>query len=105
MTLTSQSMTSDLGGLATTFGVGQEFRSPSDNLEGLLADVRLSAVARAADEFLFLAPDEDNDGLADPWELLHFRENPDESAAEILAKFDGSDDPPSPTVRFWRRRF
>jgi hypothetical protein len=86
-------MTGDLAGIATTFGVGQEFRSPSDNLKGSIDEVRISDIARTANDFLFLAPDTDGDGLADPWEILHFRESPEETEAEILAKHDGTDDP------------
>jgi hypothetical protein len=87
------SMTGDLAGIATTFGVGQEFRSPSDNLKGSIDEVRVSSIARAANEFLFLAPDSDGDGLADWWEILHFRESPEETEAGILAKYAGTDDP------------
>jgi hypothetical protein len=46
-------MTRDLAGIATTFGVGQEYRSPSDNLKGSIDEVRISTIARTADEFLF----------------------------------------------------
>ncbi|MCH7227086.1 BNR-4 repeat-containing protein [Haloferula sp. A504] len=91
--IASDTMTSDLGGIATTFGVGQEYRSPSDNLEGRIDEVRISSIARGAGDFLFVAPDTDGDGLADPWEILHFRESPGETEAEILAKYDGDDDP------------
>jgi hypothetical protein len=93
----SDSMLQDLGGVSTTFGAGQEYRSPSDNLEGQIDEVRISSIARAPDEFLFLAPDTDADGLADPWEILHFRDNPGETEAEILAKYDGTDDPDNDT--------
>lgn len=95
--IASASMSSDLGGVATTFGVGQEYRSPSDNLEGRIDEVRISEVARGPSEFLFMAPDTDSDGLGDPWEILHFRETPEESEAVILAKYDGTDDPDNDT--------
>lgn len=93
----SDSMSSDLGGIATTFGAGQEFRSPSDNLEGRIDEVRISGIARRPDGFLFLSPDTDNDGLPDPWEILYFRENPGESESVTLARYDGADDPDNDT--------
>ena len=65
-------MTRDLAGIATTFGVGQEFRSPSDNLKGSIDEVRISSIARNADEFLFLSAatiDSDADGLPDSLEI------------------------------------
>ena len=34
-------------------GVGNEFRSPSENLEGFIDEVRISDIARAPDDFLF----------------------------------------------------
>lgn len=37
--------------------------------------------------------DDDNDGLSDDWEILHFRASPEESDATILAKYDAGDDP------------
>lgn len=37
--------------------------------------------------------DSDLDGLDDSWEILHFRETPQESEETILAKYDGNDDP------------
>lgn len=37
--------------------------------------------------------DSDNDDLPDEWELLHFRENDEETVQEILAKYDSFDDP------------
>lgn len=86
-------MTDDLAGLATTFGVGQEYRSPSDNLEGSIDEIRISDSARTANDFFFLAPDTDGDDLPDWWEILHFRATPEETEAEILAKYDGTGDP------------
>ena len=37
--------------------------------------------------------DSDSDGLDDPWEILHFRDTPEEAEATILAKYDGTGDP------------
>jgi len=94
----STTMVSDLGGTVTVFGVANEYRGTQDNnLRGRIDEVRISDIARAADGFLFLAPDTDNDGLGDPWEILHFRESPGESEAAILAKYDGTDDPDEDT--------
>ncbi|MFT5528339.1 MAG: hypothetical protein ACI9HK_006328, partial [Pirellulaceae bacterium] len=51
----STNMNNDLGASAV-FGVGQEFRSPSENLLGLIDEVRVSDIARGANEFLFAPP-------------------------------------------------
>ena len=48
----SGQMNSDLAASAV-FGVGQEFRDPSENLNGFIDEVRVSSVPRAATEFLF----------------------------------------------------
>lgn len=37
--------------------------------------------------------DADGDGLPDAWEILNFRSNESETDAQIIAKFDGTDDP------------
>ena len=89
----SGTMTADLGGIATTFGVGQDYRNSNSNLKGCIDEVRISNIARSATGFIFTAPDTDGDGLADWWEILNFRKNPAETEAEILAKFNGEDDP------------
>jgi hypothetical protein len=89
----SATLAADLGGVATTFGVGQDYRNSNGNLKGRIDEVRISAIARGPNDFLFKAPDSDGDGLADWWEILHFRESPEETEAEILAKYDGEDDP------------
>jgi hypothetical protein len=89
----SSTMAADLGGIPTTLGVGQEYRSPDGNLKGRIDEVRISDIARGPGDFLFVAPDSDDDGLADGWEILHFRESPDQTDAAILARFDGDDDP------------
>ena len=96
--LVSETMLDDLAGINTTFGVGQEYRSsPDNNLKGSIDQVRISDIARTADDFFFLAPDTDDDGLSDAWEILHFRESPEETEVEILAKYDGTDDPDNDT--------
>ena len=38
-------------------------------------------------------PDSDGDGLTDAWEVTHFRSTPTETVADIIAKYDGTDDP------------
>ena len=38
-------------------------------------------------------PDSDADGLVDAWEVLYFRESPGETVGDIVAKYDGTDDP------------
>ncbi|RYD19858.1 MAG: LamG domain-containing protein, partial [Verrucomicrobiaceae bacterium] len=53
--------------------IGNEGRGPSgEGLLGLIDEVRISRVARAANAFIFATDDADNDGLSDTWELLHF---------------------------------
>lgn len=91
--LHTASLAADLGGIATTFGVGQDYRNSNGNLKGRIDEVRISDIARGPNDFLFKAPDSDVDGLADWWEIFHFRESPEETDAEILAKYDGKDDP------------
>ena len=50
-------MVEDLAGNAT-FGVGNEYRnSPDNNLLGQIDEVRISGVARGADEMLFGIPE------------------------------------------------
>jgi hypothetical protein len=89
----SATMAADLGGIATTFGVGQDYRNSVSNLKGRIDEVRISNIARGATGFVFSAPDTDSDDLADRWEILHFRESLEESEAQILAKYNGEDDP------------
>jgi len=90
----SASMVHDLSGISTTLGVGNEYRgTPDNNLRGRIDEIRISAVARTPDDFLFQAPDIDMDVLADAWEIFYFRETPEESDEFILAKYDGADDP------------
>lgn len=50
----SGNLLNDLGGIDTVFGVGNEFRGgPGENLPGLIDEVRISNIARGADEFIF----------------------------------------------------
>ena len=92
--LLSSSMQSDLAGVPTVLGVGNEYRNSQDNnLEGQIDEVRISNIARRADQFLFESIDSDNDGLSDLWEIENFRDNPSESDSVILAKYSGIDDP------------
>ncbi|MCU0781587.1 MAG: BNR-4 repeat-containing protein, partial [Akkermansiaceae bacterium] len=97
----TSSMLADLGGTTLSFGAGNDYRTSgtgnTSNLEGAIDEVRISRIARPAEAFLFIAPDTDHDGLADPWEILHFRERPSESDPEILAKYDGLADPDGDT--------
>jgi hypothetical protein len=65
-------MTGDLAGIATTFGVGQQFRTTNNNLKGSIDEVRISNIARGPGEFLFVDHDTDGDGLPDAWEQAHF---------------------------------
>jgi len=51
-------MTSDLGGISTTFGVANEYRGSQDNnLEGFIDEVRISDIARTADDMMFIIPE------------------------------------------------
>ena len=57
------------------FSLGNEARSSGGNTEmfpGRIDEVRISAVARGADEFLFQPHDTDGDGLPDAWEQARF---------------------------------
>lgn len=50
----STSMVEDLSGIDTVFGVANEYRAAQDNnLEGLIDEVRVSNIARAAGDMLF----------------------------------------------------
>lgn len=53
--------------------IGNEGRAASgEGLLGRIDEVRVSSIARTADDFLFHADDSDDDGLSDAWEILHF---------------------------------
>lgn len=52
-------MTADLAGSASVYGVGNDGRTvgtQNKNIEGLIDEVRVSGVARGADEFIFAQP-------------------------------------------------
>ncbi|MES2657726.1 MAG: LamG-like jellyroll fold domain-containing protein [Verrucomicrobiota bacterium] len=73
--------------------IGNEGRATNglggEPLNGLIDEVRISEVERQATQFIF----SDGDDLRDDWEVTYFRENESETLVDILAKFDGSDDP------------
>jgi hypothetical protein len=63
----------------TIFSIGNSARNPSGgtapavaNFLGAIDEVRISSVARRADEFIFIATDADGDGLPDAWEMTYF---------------------------------
>lgn len=67
-------MTNDLPATGADWTIGNEGRSVNGsdgNWLGLLDEVRISATARGATNFLF-DNDTDGDGLDDAWESLHF---------------------------------
>jgi hypothetical protein len=56
------------------FSIGNDARATNGSSEvfiGLIDEVRISAIARAADDFLF-TDDSDHDSLPDAWEVLSF---------------------------------
>ncbi len=88
--------------------VGNEGRGPSgESLLGMIDEVRISSKVRAADEFLFEAPDlttdTDHDQLPDSWELLHAPDltvlsglngaDHDADGATDLAEYQAGSDP------------
>lgn len=63
--------------------VGNEGRGVSgEGLRGLIDEVRISRVARNANQFLFTLDDTDNDGLSDAWEQFHFQDLDETAAAD-----------------------
>jgi hypothetical protein len=72
--LASLRMTNNLPAGSADWGIGNEGRATggSDgNWVGLIDEVRLSGIARPAEDFLFFA-DVDGDGLPDAWEVAAF---------------------------------
>lgn len=59
----SFNMTADLAGIATIYGVGNDARSSTGNIEGLIDQVRVSNTARGAGEFIFTAIPEPSTSL------------------------------------------
>lgn len=56
--LVSYTLPADLGGNNAILGIGNEFRdSPGENLEGRIDEVRISDIARGADEMMFAVPE------------------------------------------------
>jgi hypothetical protein len=89
--LTSSAETTS-GNVAGPLVIGNEARANGGSSEALLGEideVRVSRVARAADDFHFTsnadAPDSDEDGLPDFWELLHG------VTLEVFSGLDGAD--------------
>lgn len=94
--LATKTLTNDLTIGAIDFAIGQVGRDLSrSNFVGLIDEVRISKVARTAQEFIFF-PDTDGDDLDDNWEILHFAlegEDPVADLAQILARQNGTGNP------------
>ncbi|MDW7979279.1 MAG: BNR-4 repeat-containing protein [Verrucomicrobiales bacterium] len=111
--LASFCMTNALPVGAADWVIGNEGRSTfgtTDNLVGLIDEVRISSVARGPDEFVFKPqnPDADGDDLPDEWELNWFgslswssADDPDRDGAtnfeEYLAGSNPADTRSTPT--------
>jgi hypothetical protein len=106
-TSTSETTTGTVTGLLV---IGNEARitgNSSEGLLGLIDEVRISSVARGADDFLFeeldLVTDTDDDDLPDAWELLHVPTlatlsglggaDHDGDGASDLAEYEAGSDP------------
>jgi len=90
-------------GAACDFTIGNEGRATggsSDNFIGLIAEVRLSSVARGPLDFYF-NDDSDGDGLPDSWEITYFTnitaygaaDDPDGDGFSNLQEFEGGSNP------------
>lgn len=103
--LGTKTLANDLLAGQIDFAVGQIGRSPSQlNFIGLLDEVRISSVARAADAFLFRFVDSEPDGLHDPWEMRWFQHlgetatgDPDRDGLDNLAEYQLGSDPTTRT--------
>jgi hypothetical protein len=97
----TSSLESTVGTVTGPLVIGNEGRAASgEGLLGLIDEVRISKVARAADGFIFYDDDSDDDGLPDPWELLHFDDldetgtgDPDLDTYTNAAEFAAGTDP------------
>ena len=104
----SSSLNDDLpSGVACDFVIGNEGRATgghSGNFLGLIDEVRISRVARAATNFFWQPPppaDDDQDGLPDSWEIFYFTNitacagtnDPDGDLFDNRAEFVGSSNP------------
>ncbi len=92
-----QDIGTSTGSLALTpVGIGEVPNGTASQLNGHIDEVRFYDNAISSTEMAALAAmndDSDNDGLPDAWEILYFRASPAETDAEIIAKYDDSDDP------------
>jgi hypothetical protein len=71
--LGTSTVASTTGSVTGPLVIGNEGRGASgEGFQGSIDEVRVSKVARAADQFIFVNDDTDGDGLADSWEMLYF---------------------------------
>ena len=94
--LATKTLNNDLTTGAIDLAIGQVGRDLSrSNFLGLLDEVRISKVARSAQQFIFF-PDTDGDNLDDNWEILYFKlegEDPVADLAQILARQNATGNP------------
>jgi hypothetical protein len=85
--------------------IGNEGRgASSEGLVGAIDEVRISKIARSANQFLFVSNDSDNDGLDDAWEIANFgnitaqsgTDDPDHDGYDNLAEQAAGSDPNNP---------
>ena len=100
----TSSLESTVGTVTGPLVIGNEGRAASaESLLGLIDEVRISKAARGAGDFIFHDDDSDDDGLADPWELLHFdnleqtgTDDPDLDSYTNAAELASGTDPGNP---------